>query len=143
MITIKDILKPQFVDLGLDASSPAGAVFAVASMLKQSPDILHWQGFYEALKYNDLEEGCPVLFPHARTQNVARMVMSVGRLAKPLGLTRYVFVVGVPLALTAEYLRIMGAISRILRNRDLEGALRKTTTVPAFIDILASNEVAL
>lgn len=143
MITIADLLRPEFVELDLNAETAEAAVFSVASMLKENSQILNWQRFYEALRFGDQPPGALMLIPHARTQYVTEMVMGVGRLRLPLNNLRYVFVVGVPLTLAAEYLRIMGAVSRILRNPVIEMRLRSAQTPDQFAQILSSNEITL
>jgi PTS system nitrogen regulatory IIA component len=77
------------------------------------------------------------------------MVMSVGRFDPMLDFpeimrpVRYVFVIGAPVALAADYLRIVGLLMRVIRNPASEKSLDEARTAEAFIDVLSSFEVKL
>ncbi len=151
VITIADILNPKHVTLDLKATSQEEAVFQVAELLKADERVLDWGDFYDALKAKSpCLEASPefdVSIPHARTNAVNSMVMSVGRSAEGVSVSKsdhklhYIFVIGVPVALASDYLRIIGALARILKNAEKQ--LRQAATAQEFVSILIENEMAL
>lgn len=145
MITIEDILSPKFVNLEIGAPTVEQAIFEVASLLKGHRHVHNWQGFYDSLKTGDpiMQSQRMILIPHARTEHVSSMVMSVGRAGDVLPEIDYIFVVGVPVAMAADYLRIMGAIGRIVRHPSGAQALWKAKSPKDFIQVLASMELPL
>jgi fructose PTS system EIIBC or EIIC component len=153
MITIGDILHPNQVQLDLRAVSQEEAVFQVAMLLRDSDDVTDWNGFYEGLKTRNpciaAGQEFEICIPHARTNSVSTMVMSVGRSAhgvmipgKPNKM-HYIFVIGVPVALASDYLRIIGALARIFKNDQIESRLREAATPAEFVSILSAAEMKL
>lgn len=153
MITIADTLQESAIELDLKADTPASALFEVAALLRENDRVNDWNGLFEELGGTSecvVEEPESALcLPHARTDAVRSMVISAGRSAngilypkvkKPV---RYVFVIGVPEAMAAEYLRIVGALMRILRQDDVEHRLRTCETPTEFLSILADCEMKL
>jgi PTS system nitrogen regulatory IIA component len=75
--------------------------------------------------------------------------MSAGRLSPEVAFTecakpvRYVFCLGVPRALAADYLRIAGALMRLFKDADTEGALRVARTREEFVHVLSRLETRL
>jgi mannitol/fructose-specific phosphotransferase system IIA component (Ntr-type) len=75
------------------------------------------------------------------------MVMSVGRseLNTETGsrVIQYTFVIGVPIALASDYLRIIGALARIFKDPATEARLRTVDSARDFLAILVQREVKL
>src|SRR5439155_11576496 len=95
------------------------------------------------------ESSSAICIPHARTNGVSAMVMSVGQsrpgIAFPesQGKIHYIFTIGVPVALAADYLRIVGALARIFRDKGAEKELRQAKKGEDFVAILARREMKL
>jgi PTS system nitrogen regulatory IIA component len=130
------------------------ALLKVAGLLKDDPRVVDWEAFYAQLCKSspcrcEDEANFAICLPHARTDAVTEMVMSVGRFDPMLDFpeilrpVRYVFVIGAPVALAADYLRIVGLLMRVIRNPDSEKSLDQARTAEAFIDVLTSFEVKL
>lgn len=154
MITIGDILHPRQIDLHLEAPTQEEAIFHVASLLKDDERIKDWTGFYNGLKSGNpcVAAGAEfqICIPHVRTNAVSTMVMAVGRslegvpVSKKKGdKTHYIFVAGVPTALAADYLRIIGALARVFSDRAAELQLRKAERPEDFLALLAAHEMKL
>ena len=151
MITIADILQPRGIDLDLKPTTPQEAVFQVASLLKDDERVADWTAFYNGLASRNpciaANEEFEICIPHARTNAVSSMVMSAGRstagilFAGAQAKVHYIFVIGVPAALAADYLRIIGALARIFKDPTVE--LNATTTTGEFLRILSSMEMKL
>lgn len=150
MTTIAGTLKPKHVDLSMGPVTVEAATLHVAALLKTDPRILDWTQFYHGVRSRvpciaetqDFE----ILIPHARTESVNDMVMGAGRMktaAGDAGRVRYVFVIGVPQRLAADYLRVIGAIARILRDPAAERELRAIATAEDFVSALSRREKSL
>lgn len=146
MLTIADVLKPTQIDLDVKATNPEEAVFQVADLLQGDDRVLDRTKFYDALKAKTAcvaeGDGFQVWIPHARTQWVSTMVMSVG-VSRGADCINYIFVIGVPVPLAADYLRIIGALARIFRASGSEKALREIKTPDEFLAVLCSKEMNL
>ena len=153
MITIADILPPKQIQLNLAATKPGDAIYQVTELLKGSEGVLDWTGFYDTLKFESScmagESNYGMCIPHARTNHVTSMVMAAGRSEQGIWFEQqgirvhYIFVIGVPVALASDYLRIIGALARILRSPDSEEALRYAKTRQEFLQLLCESEMAV
>ncbi len=154
MTTIADLLKPENVFLHVKAATAEEAVREVALLLRNDPEVNDWEKLYNALRstipcVSHPECDFTLCLSHARTSAVTAMVMSVGRsdhgfvapnCQDPV---RYLFCIGVPVALDADYLRIVGLLARILREPEVELQLRDVPTSAAFVQILSRLEAKL
>lgn len=79
-----------------------------------------------------------VALPHVRTQFVKRIVFAVGRSQSGVAFDaehpaiRLIFLIGVPTAATAEYLRWVAQLARTLRNPNSRSALMSASDAGAF-----------
>ena len=152
MITIQDVLLPKHILLDLKATASPGAIYEVAESLRGDERVLDWETLYEGLRDGNScvvnESGYGMCIPHARTGGVSAMVMAAGRseegivFESPAIRVHYIFVIGVPEAMAADYLRIIGALARIVKSPKTEAALRAAATRQEFRDLLAAGELA-
>jgi len=153
MLTIPDILNPRHVALNLQAATGDEAIQQVASLLRQDERVRDWTGFYNTLKDRALcvetSANFQICIPHTRTDCVQNMVMSVGRSlegVKFAGVTapvRYIFCIGLPQEMAAEYLRIIGSIARFFKDPSIIARLDVSASPQEFIAILGEKEMAL
>ena len=150
MTSIAEILKPAQVDLKLQATTKEEAIERVLDLLRGDPRVEDWERLHQAvLKRNApaLEQaGVGILIAHGRTNSLDGLVMAAGRLEIPLvckeiaSPVRLVFVAGIPRAVDMEYLRVVGAIVRIFRDKhQLERLLGVKESV-RFVSLLSSQE---
>ncbi len=153
MITIDDILSPRRVLLDLTATTQGSAIHEIAGLLKGDERVVDWNGFVASLKNGGScvsnENGYGLCIPHARTNCVTAMVMAAGRsrdgilfdtVEGPMRI-HYIFVIGVPLAMASDYLRIIGALARMFRSPQNEAELRRARNPQEFIAMLAASEM--
>ena len=154
MIHIEDTLRPEHVLLGLAATSPEAATDALLARLHDDERVLDWPALREAVRkhppcrvWDDVPFG--ICIPHARTDAVSGMVLTAARLAvdtmfpecaKPV---RYVFCLGVPQAMAADYLRIAGLLMRVLTDESTEETLRTAQNGETFLSALENLEVKM
>lgn len=154
MITISDLLGLDHVALELSATQPKAAIDEVAALLKGDPAVLQWDDLVKGVQASApcLPEpggGFSLCIPHTRGECVNSMVMSVGRSEQGIAFpgvelpVRYLFCIAVPRALAADYLRIVGLLARVFKDRTTESQLRAATTVANFVDLLARREAKL
>jgi len=153
MITIADILHPEDIDLDLKMRNQEEAINHVASLLREDERVTDWNEFYRGLASKPpclpAADGAEICIPHTRTESVTDMVMSVGRsktgILVPGGdlPIHFIFVIGVPVALAADYLRIIGALARIFKGGAAKDRLQQVTTAGEFLQVLAAAEIKL
>ena len=154
MIKVSDILRSDDIVLTLEAAPPATIIDTVAARLQHDERVLDWHKLRDALHASAPCIGEPgadfaVVLPHARTDAVNAMAMSVGRASAGLVFpeavqpVRYVFCIGVPRALAADYLRLVGLLARLLRDRATEAQLRTSATAEDFLAVLGRLEAKL
>lgn len=154
MITIGDLLHPENIALQLRAATSKEAIDAVAARLKNHPAVLDWSALKTGVHASApcLPEpggGFALCIPHTRGECVNGMVMSVGRSEEGVlfpGVdlpVRYLFCIAVPRALAGDYLRIVGLLARVFKDRTAESELREVATATEFIELLARREAKL
>ncbi len=154
MITIADLLHHDHVELHLQATESKAAIDEVAALLKGDPAVLAWDALLAGVQASApcLPEpggGFALCIPHTRADCVNRMVMSVGRSEPGIVFpgvdlpVRYIFCIAVPRALAADYLRIVGLLARVFKDRQMESGLRVARTAEAFVDQLSRREAKL
>jgi nitrogen PTS system EIIA component len=153
MIPIGDVLQPDHVILALAAKTPAGVVPEVLARLEDDGRVKNFAALHDAVLAQPapaiVENGCGICIAHGRTESVTSLVMAAGRsnegiaypgLVEPVKL---VFVAGIPGAFTSEYLRIVGAIVRMCRDKRQLDRLLATKDPKRFVALLSSSEVQL
>jgi len=151
MITMSDVISAKRLELDLQSTTPAGAIHEVAGLLRGDERVLDWSGLVGSLRYANSciasQSGHAICIPHARTSFVSTMVMAAGRSREGVWFeenalrVHYLFVIGVPVAMASDYLRIIGAIARIFKVPENEEALLNTANKQAFLDLLAAGEM--
>jgi mannitol/fructose-specific phosphotransferase system IIA component (Ntr-type) len=154
MITIPDALQPEHVLLDLQAPDSDTAIATVAGLLKDDPRILDWAGFFRAV-----HEHIPcrmadagdfsICLPHARTEAVGELAISAARLDPGIvcpgarAAIRYIFCIGAPKTMAADYLRLAGALMRILSDPEAEERLHTAASAQEFLEVLGAREMKL
>jgi mannitol/fructose-specific phosphotransferase system IIA component (Ntr-type) len=154
MITIGDLLLHDHVLLDLQATQSKEAINEVAALVKSDPAVLDWETLLKGVQASapclpEPAGGFALCIPHTRGECVSGMVMSVGR--SEAGITfpgvdlpiRYIFCIAVPRALAADYLRIVGLLARVFKDRQTESTLRAAETGAEFIELLTRREAKL
>lgn len=153
MISIREILEADHVNLAIASTTQAAAVEEVLAKLNGDDRVTDWPTLHAAV----VERAAPALdagsagicIAHGRTNAVSGLVMAVGRsasgvkspqISKPV---RLIFVAGIPTAFDSEYLRVVGVIARLCRDKETMGRLLAAPTAAEFIDLLAAGEVKL
>ena len=150
---LAELIQPRLVLLDLKETKRTAAIHEVAKLLEKDPDILNFQSFYDELLARERLEatslGYGVAFPHARTDHVKKMVLAVGRstagvLFENSGETiHFIFVIGTPRRMVTEYLALVGAMARLLRNEETRKKLMEAKTPEQFAAVFAEDPEAV
>jgi mannitol/fructose-specific phosphotransferase system IIA component (Ntr-type) len=151
MIRIRDILRPENVQLAIDARSREEAIHQVAELVRSDARVKDWKGFYRELNERDAagnsDLGSGVTLPHIRTAAVNDMVMAFGRLVAPIqgdhGPIQFVMVIGIPKTMDADYLRLVGILMRVFRSDELRTQLEQAKKPAQVLDVFEHGETEL
>jgi mannitol/fructose-specific phosphotransferase system IIA component (Ntr-type) len=153
MTPIGDVLQVEHIILSISAMEKGAAIDEVLAKLNGDMRVKDFPELYKAVHERDAaaiaENGCGICVAHGRTEAVSSLVMAVGRSAQGIAFpgleepVRLVFVAGIPRAFNSEYLRIVGAIARICRDKHQLDRLLATKTTEEFLHILEVGEIRL
>jgi mannitol/fructose-specific phosphotransferase system IIA component (Ntr-type) len=139
---------PDVVILDLTASSREAALRALHARLAAIPGVSNGErlllDLLERAMVSSVCIAADVALPHARSAAVDRLVLGVARIAEPgVGFdgehpnVRLMFMVGTPRQQVEEYLRLVAAISRLLKTTGARDALLAAKTEAEFRAVLA------
>ena len=141
--SLSDLLAPDHVLLDLPAGDETAAIRAVTALLQGDPDV----GDLAQLTTQVLEReaisstalGSGVAFPHARTDQVRRILVAAGR-SRPgvrfqQGKERvhFLFVIATPAGQVPEYLAAVGKLARLLNDAAVRDQLMRAASVEEFL----------
>jgi mannitol/fructose-specific phosphotransferase system IIA component (Ntr-type) len=149
-VRLSSLLDPTRIALNLQSTKRTAALNEVARLLETDPNVADFQGFYnELLARERLDTTClgnEVALPHARTEHVKKIVIAVGR--SPAGVhfencdqtVRLLFVLGTPKSNPGDYLMLVGALCRLIKDAANRAALLAAPTPAAFIATVQALE---
>lgn len=147
MSMLSSALLTKDVHLGVRASDPQAALAEILQSLRNDERVVDWTALCDSLSNGspidcgDDGNGMMILH-HRRTSSISGMVLASGRLEAPLPVAecpsplRMIFVAAIPESLDNEYLRILGAVSRICGDPVSFGRLMAAPDERSFIAIL-------
>ena len=100
---------------------------AVPGAVADAPQLL--AGLLERAQVSSVCIADDVALPHARTAAVTRLALAVGRATADIAFdaehprVRLVFLIGTPKGAVTEYLKLVAALSRLLKNAEARAAL--------------------
>jgi len=150
---ITSLLDPARIVLTVQSTKRTAALNEVARLLDGSPDVSNFAGFYEELLARDrLDTTClgnGVALPHARTEHVKKIVVAVGRSDAGIPfddkgeIVKLFFVLGTPKSKPGDYLAVVSALCKLLRDPADRAAFLAAPTPAAFIAAVAAVEKKL
>lgn len=149
-LRISQLLDPSRIVLDVQATRRTHAINEVARRLEGMPQMSNFGAFYtELLARERLDTTCignEIALPHARTDHTTEIVMAVGRSAQGVlfensnQTVRLMFVLATPKSRAQDYLLVVGALCRLLKDPILRTALLEATTPEGFIELIAQAE---
>lgn len=150
---ITPLLDPTRIVLHLQSTKRTAALNEIARLLDGHPQVVNFAGFYDELLARDrLDTTClgnGVALPHARTEHVREIVLAVGRSDSGIvvdekgEVVRLFFVLGTPKSKPGDYLAVVSALCRLLRDNGSREALFAAATPEDFIGIIRNAEEKL
>ena len=140
---LSKLLDPARITLSLQSTKRTAAIHEVAQLLVGHPDVANQDGFYQELLARDrLDTTClgnGIALPHARTEHVKKIVVAVGRSESGVLFensnqnVRLLFVLGTPKNNPTDYLILVGALCRLIKDEANRNALLAAATPADFI----------
>lgn len=150
---ITSLLEPGRIVLQLQSTKRTAALNEIAHLLEGHPEVGNYKGFYDELLARDRLDttslGNGVALPHARTEHVKKIVLAVGRSEAGIPfeangeIVKLFFVIGTPKTKPGDYLAIVSALCKLLRDPADRNALFTAPTPDGFIAAIARIEARL
>lgn len=150
---ITSLLDPSRIALHVQSTKRTAALNEIAKQLDGHPDVADFAGFYSELLARDrLDTTClgnAVALPHARTEHVRKIVMAVGRTDNGIPfdnngeIVRLFFLLGTPKTKPGDYLAVVSALCKILKDPADRASFLNAATPEAFIAAIAAAEAKL
>lgn len=150
---ITSLLEPAHIALHVQSTKRTAALNEIARLLEGAPDVANFAGFYDELLARDrLDTTClgnGIALPHARTEHVKKIVMAVGRSDAGIPfdangeIVRLFFVLGTPKTKPGDYLAVVSALCKILKDPADRATFLNAPTPEAFIAAIAAAETKL
>ena len=147
---LSKLLDPARITLSVQATKRTVAINEVAKLLESHPDVANFQGFYnELLARERLDTTClgnEIALPHARTEHAKKIVLAVGRSTDGVlfensnQTVKLMFVLGTPKNNPTDYLILVGALCRLIKDAASRDALMAAATPDAFITTVKDLE---
>lgn len=149
-LRISQLLDPSRIVLDVQATKRTHAINEVARRLEGIPQLTNFSAFYtELLARERLDTTCignEIALPHARTDHTSEIVMAVGRsnggvlFENSNQTVRLMFVLATPKSRAQDYLLVVGALCRLLKDPALRAALMEAVSPESFIELIAQAE---
>jgi len=150
---ITSLLDPSRILLHVQSTKRTAALNEIARQLETHPDVANFTAFYDELLARDrLDTTClgnAVALPHARTEHVKKIVLAVGRAEVGIPfdtngeIVRLFFVLGTPKTKPGDYLAVVSALCKILKDPADRASFLNAQTPEAFIAAIAAAEAKL
>ena len=150
---ISSLLHPSRIALNVTVAKRTAALHDIARLLDGHPDVANFAAFYEELLARDrLDTTClgnAVALPHARTDHVKKIVLAVGRSDAGIPfddkgeIVKLIFVLGTPKSKPGDYLAVVSALCKLLRDPGDRAAFLAAPTPEAFIAAITAAETRL
>jgi mannitol/fructose-specific phosphotransferase system IIA component (Ntr-type) len=150
---LSKLLDPARITLAVQSTKRTNAINEVAKLLESHPDVVNFQGFYnELLARERLDTTClgnEIALPHARTEHVRKIVLAIGRSTDGVlfensnQMVKLMFVLGTPKNNPTDYLILVGALCRLIKDAASREALMAAATPEAFIQTVTELETKI
>jgi mannitol/fructose-specific phosphotransferase system IIA component (Ntr-type) len=150
---LNEILDPNLVVLELREQTAAEAILEIVERLRDHGLVHDFYKLADAVMEREgrasTNTGEGVAFPHARTDLVDRLVLGIGRSKAgiPFGysseLVHLIFLLGVPQRMVTSYLVCLGALARVVKDKECRDKLMAAETGEEFVELMRAGSLAL
>ena len=147
-VDLAELLDERHVALQLRARKPPNALREIVQLLAATRKIDNPEKFLEQVLARETKKPGPVeygvVFTHARTDLVERIVIGIGRSRAGISFAdgrraHLIFVIGVPQQLINDYLICVGTLARIVADEVTRTGLLQAETPRQFIEVLKGS----
>jgi mannitol/fructose-specific phosphotransferase system IIA component (Ntr-type) len=147
-VVLADLLDAEHVVLALTASRRDETLREIVATMQLSEPEAFLREVIAREEVNSTFMSDGVAFPHTRTDLVQRIVLGIGRSAAgvnfgPNDRAQLIFVIGVPRRMINDYLVCVGALARLVRDKETRAALLQSATAEEFVEILRAGSLLL
>lgn len=153
-VSLADLLKPEAINLNVQAQQKTAALREVASLLAHNKAISDFEAFFREIlereRVSNTALGHGVAIPHARTEQCSEILIAVGRNLHGIDFesrendeVQLIFLIGTPKHMVTEYLRVVGNLARLLRRDEVREQLLQAPDPASFIRVIAEAEATL
>jgi mannitol/fructose-specific phosphotransferase system IIA component (Ntr-type) len=149
---IAPLLRPEFILLDLKAQTRLDALAELTQLVKTHPHMKDFSACCRAIHEREASgttklSGHDIAIPHARTDQVADILLAVGR--SPGGIVwdvkepqpvRLIFLLGTPKKMVMEYLQLVGSLARLLKEENFRASLLAAQTAEEFLSLFQQQE---
>ena len=147
---ISRLLDPSRILIDVQSTRRSNALQEVARLFRGHPDVTDFDGFYRDLLARDqLDTTClgnGLALPHARTEHVRSIVMAVGRSERGILFdqdqedVRLMFMLATPRSKPGDYLQVLGAFCKLLKDDANHRAFLAAATPEDFLQVVVAGE---
>ena len=148
---LSEILDPKQVSLELHEATAAEAILEIVQLLRDNGRVHDFYKLADAVMEREgrtsTNTGEGIAFPHARTSLVDQIVLGIGRSTAgiPFGYSNepvhLIFLIGVPQRMVTDYLICVGALARVVKDKERRAALMAATTPEEFVEQLRTGSL--
>ena len=148
---IVDYLRDSLIFLDIEAKDKNMAIAKIVELMDKSDVFSNASKFlnevYQRESLGSTGIGKGIALPHARTQNVKNIVISITRLKDGIDFdsedkhpVKLIFLLGTPLKAVGEYLKVLAKLSKLLREDKIRHQLLKADTAVEIRKIFENAE---
>lgn len=149
---ISPLLRPEFILLDLKSTTRVEALHELMHVVKAHPHMRDYATFCRSVYEREAMGttalgGHDIAIPHARTDQVADILVGVGRSAsgvlfegKEPQTVRLIFLLGTPKKMVMEYLQLLGSLAKLLKNEPFRQLLLGAHTAEEFVALFQQQE---
>jgi len=151
---LADYLDPGLILLDLSARNRSEALAQIADRLVEKKLIKDREEFLAAVNKREVQ-GCTAIgrcmaLPHARSRTVKRIVVAMARLSAGIDFSaedgepvQLIFLIGTPEDKAGEYLKVLGRLSKLLKENGLRQELLRAASAAEVLELLEKAESKL
>lgn len=146
---LSEILDPKLVVLELQEQTAAEAILEIVQRLRDQGLVRDFFKLADAVMEREgrssTNTGDGVAFPHARTDLVDRLILGIGRSRQGIPFAyssepvHLIFLLGVPQRMVTDYLVCVGALARVVRDKERRQSLMGATTGEEFVEVIRAG----
>lgn len=148
---ILDYLKVESINLNLESKDKKGIIKELYSGLSNCPEVVNKEKCYDDLiereKIGTTGIGKNVAIPHAKTEAVTNLIMTIGISKNNIQYesvdeepVRIFFMFLSPINMSQEYLTLLAKISRYIKDDEFRNTLLEAKTKEEIVEILNKKD---